>query len=79
LARIRAAGRVEVDLVVVGGPDRGCDIVGIGVLEDEPLAPDSSAREHLVLFDERGQRHDLDRRLGGLDPSDGPRSRRAAA
>ena len=62
--------RVEMDLVVVGRPDRGGDVVRLGVLEDEPAGAGLERGEDLLLLDERRQRDDLDRRLGGLDPAD---------
>jgi hypothetical protein len=70
---------IEMDLVVVGRPDRGRDVIRLGVLEDEPAGTGLERGEDLLLLDERGQRDDLDRRLGRLDPGRSPRCRRAAA
>src|SRR5262245_59201001 len=63
-------GRVEVDLVVVGGADRGRDVVRVGVLEDEAARAGLQRRGDLLLLDEARQRDDLDLRVGDLDPAD---------
>ena len=55
------------DLVVVGRPDRGRDVVRLGVLEDEPARAGLEGGEDLLLLDERGQRDDLDAGWAGLD------------
>ena len=62
--------RIEMDLVVVGRPDRGRDVVRLGVLEDEPARSGLERGDDLLLLDEAGQRDDLHVRLGRLDPPD---------
>jgi hypothetical protein len=59
-----------VDLVVVRRPDRGRDVVRVGVLEDEAAGAGLERRGDLLLLDEARQRDDLDLGIGSLDPGD---------
>ena len=64
-------GGIEVDLAVVGGPDGGSDLFGLGILEDVARGAGLEGRGHLLLLDERGHGHDLGLGALGLDPADG--------
>ena len=59
--------RVEVDLAGDRGADGRGQVVGLGVLEEEPARAGLDGGRHPVLVDEAGQRDDLDLGMARLD------------
>jgi hypothetical protein len=52
--------RIDLQLASVRGPDRGCHVVGIGVLEHISGCPRLERGVHTLLLGERRERHYLD-------------------